>query len=67
MKAIKLIIVTIIQFYASMFGIEREEKKAEPVESYIVFISSNESRDYYYLSTSEIQNEKTYLWYVPGN
>ena len=67
MKAIKLIIVTIIQFYASMFGIESEEKKAEPVELYLVFISSNESWDYYYLSIPEIQNEKTYLWYVPEN
>ena len=62
MKAIKLIIVTIIQFYASVFGIENEEKKPAPEQSYIIYLNSNNTYNLYYHNMPGTQEEGTYLW-----
>ncbi len=62
MKAIKLIIVTIIQFYASMLGIEDEEKKPDPIQPYIIHMDSNDSYSFYYYTAPGVQDKETYLW-----
>ncbi len=66
MKAIKLIVVTIIQFYASIIGIDSEEKKANKELHCIIHYDSMPDSKVFYLQKSETQMDESQLWYVWG-